>query len=295
MKLEASDRLRLVRLFAADIATPSQIETIDEQMAASARVLPMRRSVAYSVQPEGGLLRFVISDERVNRYGDIVRQDGWKLENFRRNPIALWGHDYDQPIGTWTDIRTEMLDGGKVTTGAVRLASEASEDIARIDRLARADVLRAVSPGFLNLKSRKPANDEERGRLGLGKYGVELLENELHEISLVSVGAQPGALKMSVEAGHITAADAEYIERSSPQTEREILRTHERDIALSSTLRISALEGSIAARLDAQGAELSEIKRLLMRRVESDAELAAPAYFAALDREMEAAIRQIAT
>jgi len=213
MKLEASDRLRLVRLFAADIATPSQIETIDEQMAASARVLPMRRSVAYSVQPEGGLLRFVISDERVNRYGDIVRQDGWKLENFRRNPIALWGHDYDQPIGTWTDIRTEMLDGGKVTTGAVRLASEASEDIARIDRLARADVLRAVSPGFLNLKSRKPANDEERGRLGLGKYGVELLENELHEISLVSVGAQPGALKMSVEAGHITAADAEYIER----------------------------------------------------------------------------------
>jgi len=35
---------------------------------------------------------------------DTIKQDGWKLDNFRNNPVILWGHDkYCLPIGKAPD------------------------------------------------------------------------------------------------------------------------------------------------------------------------------------------------
>ena len=37
---------------------------------------------------------FVLSSARVDRMGDTIRQEGWDLRDFQRNPIALWGHSH---------------------------------------------------------------------------------------------------------------------------------------------------------------------------------------------------------
>ena len=50
---------------------------------------------------------FVISDGSLDRHGTRINPKGWDLRNFKKNPIALFGHDSRFPIGTWENIRTE--------------------------------------------------------------------------------------------------------------------------------------------------------------------------------------------
>jgi hypothetical protein len=52
-------------------------------------------------------LDFVLSDETVDRYGDVIVASGWQLANFKKNPIALFGHDQSTPIGVWENLRVE--------------------------------------------------------------------------------------------------------------------------------------------------------------------------------------------
>jgi hypothetical protein len=40
---------------------------------------------------------FVLSDESEDRMGDVIRSDGWILNQFKRNPIALFQHRSDFP------------------------------------------------------------------------------------------------------------------------------------------------------------------------------------------------------
>jgi HK97 family phage prohead protease/HK97 family phage major capsid protein len=130
---------------------------------------------------------FVLSDETTDRMGDVVKADGWVLTNFKKNPIALFGHNSSFPIGTWSNLRVE---GGKLV-GKLVLASRGTS--ARIDELLsliEQGILRAVSVGFIPLKS-EPI-DEKRPYDGL-----RFLKQELLECSLVSVPANPAALQMA--------------------------------------------------------------------------------------------------
>src|SRR5579859_3156048 len=45
-------------------------------------------------------IRFVFSDGSVDRAGDTINPNGWELEDFLKNPVALWAHaSQDPPIG----------------------------------------------------------------------------------------------------------------------------------------------------------------------------------------------------
>ncbi len=130
---------------------------------------------------------FVLSDETTDRMGDVVKADGWVLANFKKNPIALFGHNSSFPIGTWSNLRVE---GGKLV-GHLVLASRGTS--ARIDELLsliEQGILRAVSVGFIPLKS-EPIDDKR-------PYdGLRFLKQELLECSLVSVPANPAALQLA--------------------------------------------------------------------------------------------------
>lgn len=288
------DKLRVLKLVARGIATDEQFASLTESEALLARqAFPQHRVCAYDPQREADYtIRFVLSDEQPNRYGDIVRQDGWDLRAFSANPIALWGHDHERPgIGQWHGLRVDVLGGGKVLTGGLRFAVDASEDAAKLYKLAAAGVIRAVSPGFANKKLRKPANEDERSRLGLGRHGVELIENELHEGSLVNVGAQPAALKMSVESGLIDADYAERLARQANETERDLLRHQDELTAELAVARYHELRGDMGTLRDDVLARLEALDRtvraLAIVRREEQAIAQAPAYMAHLDRLVE--------
>jgi HK97 family phage major capsid protein/HK97 family phage prohead protease len=138
--------------------------------------------------PGSDPLEFVLSDDTVDRYGDVIEPAGWALANFRKNPIALFGHSASFPIGNWSNVRVE---GNKLLA---RLEFAARGTSARIDELiglVEQGILRAVSVGFRPLSDPVPLDEKKPYN------GVRYTKQELLETSLVSVPANPAALVLA--------------------------------------------------------------------------------------------------
>lgn len=144
---------------------------------------------------EPALKRFVMSDGGVDRVGDVIEPEGWKLERFRENPVMLWAHDYrSPPVGRWPEV---WVSGGKLIGRAEFAGTDMGRDL---EGLYEKGFLRAVSVGFLPLKWELRRSEE-------GKVlGFRFIEQELLECSAVPVPANPGALEQGVDR---RGADAE--------------------------------------------------------------------------------------
>jgi HK97 family phage prohead protease/HK97 family phage major capsid protein len=143
----------------------------------------IRKTHASTNKADG--LDFVLSDETPDRYGDVIAADGWALDNFKRNPIALFGHNASFPIGSWKDLHVE----NGALRGHLQLApAGTSERIDEIRKLVEAGILRAVSVGFLPIESRAKSKTEP---------GELYVKQELIETSLVSIPANPNALAVA--------------------------------------------------------------------------------------------------
>ena len=129
-------------------------------------------------------LVFVASTGEVDRHGDTVAPDGWRLDSYRENPVVLWAHDYRQPaIGradaVWNDGRALLA----------RLEFAPTEFAGQVERLYRQGYQRGVSVGFRPLRFA-----ERRDPVSGAFLGIRFLEQELLEISAVPVPANGGAL-----------------------------------------------------------------------------------------------------
>jgi len=127
--------------------------------------------------------KFIMSTDSVDRMGDIVEQD-WNLNEFAKNPIALWQHNSSFPIGTWSHVK---IEGGKLV-GKLKLAkSGTSKLIDEIRSLLEQRIIKAVSIGFTSAEA-SPIDTKKPWS------GSRLKKNSLLECSLVSVPANSEAL-----------------------------------------------------------------------------------------------------
>ena len=135
-------------------------------------------------------LEFVLSDDTPDRLDDIIQADGWDLKNFKKNPIALFNHNSDFPIGKWRNLRVEKNE----LRGHLELAPEGtSRRIDEIRKLIDAKILKAVSVGFRPLEHKRRDEDEKDYK----GFGHRFIRSELVETSLVSVPANPNALAVA--------------------------------------------------------------------------------------------------
>src|SRR5262245_17157469 len=147
------------------------------------------RTVSLVSKAKGDGLEFILSDATPDRYDDIILTSGWELENFNRNPIALFAHMGSFPIGKWSDVRVE----DNALRGTLTLAEEGTSDRSdEIRKLVDADILRAVSVGFTPL-----AYEERKG----DTYGLVYTQQELVECSRLSVPDSPSALIQAKSLG----------------------------------------------------------------------------------------------
>ena len=154
-----------------------------------APVGPPRRSALVKDSSSGGPdrgqnLTFVASNAEVDRHGDTVSLDGWRLDEYRLNPVVLWAHDYRQPaIGVTEDVWND----GRALLARIQFAPTAFAK--EVEGLYRQGYQRGVSVGF------RPVRFEERRDLRSGAFlGIQFLEQELLEISAVPVPANSRAL-----------------------------------------------------------------------------------------------------
>ena len=151
-------------------------------------------------------LRFVFSDNSVDRMGDTIDAAGWDISDFERNPVALWAHDSSQPpIG---GARNVLVEGDRLLGDIEFAPPETYEFVDTIYRLVLGKFLRAVSVGFLPTKHVFVENQSDR------PWGIDFLEQSLLEISVCPVPANPNALQDARAKGIDTRQMIEWAERT---------------------------------------------------------------------------------
>jgi len=126
---------------------------------------------------------FVASSATPDRYGDIIDQKGWILENYKNNPVVLLNHDSNQlPIGKGNVyIRNDKL------TIDVEFDSE-DPRAKEVERKVKAGFMNAVSVGFRPLES-KSRSELPTDNKYYGQRGMYYSKAELLEVSIVTIPA----------------------------------------------------------------------------------------------------------
>ena len=163
-----------------------------------------------SEQKAAGPLTFVLSTDDVDRHGDVVSADGWRLEAYLQNPVLLWAHDYRHPaigraVSVWSEPHRLLA---KMEFAPSAFAQE-------VAALYASGFQWGVSVGF------RPIRWEERRDSRSGAFlGLRYLEQELLEVSAVPVPANRQALRRGVwPESPPRDEDAEPHHRTGPATE----------------------------------------------------------------------------
>ncbi|PTE07396.1 HK97 family phage prohead protease [Mesorhizobium helmanticense] len=136
-------------------------------------------------ESDGQTYTFIISTAAVDRMGDTIAVSGWKLEAYRRNPVVLWQHNQGLvPVGRATKV---WIEAGALKATMKFAPADASPLAGSVRKLVDERFVRATSVGFMPLKY---AFATEPGR----KYGIDFIEQELLEFSIVTVPANAEAL-----------------------------------------------------------------------------------------------------
>ena len=126
-----------------------------------------------SEDDDGGLdIKGSASTDALDRAGDIIESNAWTkggLENFKNNPVILFNHNYDRPIGRAKEIG--------VTENGLELTARISKSAGEIKDLIKDGVLGAFSVGF-KVKDADYISETD---------GYKIKDAELFEVSVVSV------------------------------------------------------------------------------------------------------------
>lgn len=149
-----------------------------------------RATIGFKSIDEGQrIARFVISDATRDRARDSLDPKGMKAEAYTKNPVFLYAHNYSlDPIGICVELPT--LQGEQIVAGFKFYEASVNPDAERRWQMVKAGGLRAVSVGFQPLKM---VWNEEAG-------GIDFIEWELLETSLVPVPCNPNALLVDSKA-----------------------------------------------------------------------------------------------
>ena len=132
-----------------------------------------------TVEDGSVMIRGMASTNDFDRAGDTISPDAWAkggLRNFENNPIILFNHDYNKPIGRATGL--------KVTPNGLELEAKISKSAPEsVCDLVKDGVLGAFSVGF-RVKDADYLEETD---------GYKIKDAELFEVSVVSVPCNQAA------------------------------------------------------------------------------------------------------
>ena len=128
---------------------------------------------------DGIIIGGMASTKDFDRAGDTILPEAWTkggLQNFEKNPIILFNHDYNKPIGRATGL--------KVTDDGLELKAKISKSAPdAVASLVKEGILGAFSVGF-RIKDADYLEETD---------GLKIKDAELFEVSVVSVPCNQAA------------------------------------------------------------------------------------------------------
>jgi len=206
------------------IVSATQFKTYNRGRNVTRAAIGVRKQMIAPVDQlgEGRALRFTISTATVDREQDRIALAGWDLANFRKNPVVLWGHDASRlPIGRAFDLRIEDAALKASVEFIPADTPEGGQFAESVYRLCRQGFIAATSVGFRPVKweyTREPSRGSDDWF-----PGIDFEEQELVELSVVTVPANPEALIEAPGPGEGTAIAAD----TPPVTGEEVTAFNE--------------------------------------------------------------------
>jgi len=125
----------------------------------------------------------IVSTPQIARDGHILEPGGIDPTAYRQNPIVLWQHTPEAPVGVATAIG---VDTGGNLAARIRFAPEGISPIAdQVCSLTKAGIIRGVSCGFDPIETMPLDRNNPRG-------GQHIIRAELLKISFVAIPADSG-------------------------------------------------------------------------------------------------------
>jgi len=152
-------------------------------------------------------LTIVGTDETRDRDGDIITLKGWQLDNFLKNPVFLWAHNYSSvPIGG-----AEKVVRRRNPSRLVFVERFWPEGVFAFSDLIlegyNHKIINASSVGFIPKRSEPMEEDAEDSPY---RRGRRFLEQELLELSGCPVPCNPSALQESFGTGEFKGIKFEH-------------------------------------------------------------------------------------
>ena len=179
------------------------------------------------------MIRGMASTADFDRAGDSISVEAWQkggLKNFEKNPIILFNHDYDKPIGRATGLKAGP-DGLELEC---KISKSAPANVAE---LVKDGVLGAFSVGF-RVKDADYIKETD---------GLMIKDAELFEVSVVSVPCNQSA---TFSLAKSFDSDKEYEEFKKTFTNRV-------DLAGQSLAKDEDISSGIASDHTPQSAEIN--------------------------------------
>ena len=256
------------------------------------------------------MIRGMASTNDFDRAGDSITADAWTkggLKNFEKNPIILFNHDYNRPIGRATGLKT--------TENGLELTAKISKAAKDVTELVKDGVLGAFSVGF-RVKDADYLEETD---------GLKIKDAELFEVSVVSVPCNQSAT-FSLAKSFDSMAEYEEFKKTftnsdGAQVQKEITMSEEtnqpvdleafaKKVAEETAAKIAMkqaeqkaadeaatkeAEEKAAAEAEAKAQQEEEVKQAVATAVESGAERLVQdveAKIAEKDAEMDEVIKQ---
>lgn len=185
-------------------------------------------------------ITFVASDSTRDSAGTVLNQDNWDLTRFNSNGIIGYQH---KVYGGWDDTDNPdnvigkghaYVEDGKLMVDITFEPKEINELAEKIYQKVLFGSLRAVSVGFLPIG---------KGRFGEGADAETyyFAGQQLLEVSVVNIPANPNALRKSMEAENdfLEAERKRFLEETKveePAPEPQEEEADQRDLDLEMTL-----------------------------------------------------------
>jgi HK97 family phage prohead protease len=179
------------------------------------------QTVSKAVDIEQGIYEAMITTEDEDRTGDVVRASGALINNYMANPVVLLSHDYSGlPVAKNLELSLMPNHGIKAMFQFPPRGLSARAD--EVHNLWGAEFMNTTSIGFIPKKTAQRKND--KGEV----IGMEYLEWELLEFSIVSVPANAMATRMSMDevetkVGRVLSASNERKLKAAADSINEVL------------------------------------------------------------------------
>lgn len=155
------------------------------------------RCAVREVSGEKPVMDFIASDDSIDRYNEVIEQNGWQLENFRANPVIPDCHDYSSIARILGRAVSVSAASGKLLNRVEFCLDNPLGNMAY--KMAKNGFINSQSVGFIPIEwTNGDAGEPDR----------TYTKCELLEISLVVVPANPGATVEATAIGKALRAGA---------------------------------------------------------------------------------------